>query len=191
MKHKLIDQLLVVGFAAALTTSAHAAENLTAETAGPGGAPYTTIVTLGELAAANGTPIYLLSRERLRANFKTLDDGLPAAKIFYAVKTNPHPLVLETLHAPLERVRRQENAPNPKQELQRFAQLDSGEPPTYLLLEERGTAHARAFLVAAAIRGRRFPSAWGRTRKEAERWAAYEALLVLGGERAGAADRTR
>jgi dsRNA-specific ribonuclease len=27
------------------------------------------------------------------------------------------------------------------------------------------------------------PSAWGRTRKEAESWAAYEALLVLEDER--------
>ena len=51
-----------------------------------------------ELAAAHGTPIYLVSRERLRHNFRQLDAGLPAAKLYYAVKTNPHPLVLETLH---------------------------------------------------------------------------------------------
>ena len=39
--------------------------------------------------------------------------------------------------------------------------------------------HARAFLLAAEVDNRRFPSAWGRTRKEAEHWAAHEALLVL------------
>ena len=50
------------------------------------------------------------------------------------------------------------------------------------MLDERGHAHAKAFLVAAEIDQRRFPSAWGRTRKEAERWAAHEALLALGGE---------
>lgn len=43
-------------------TTAFAAENLTAETAGVGGAPYTTIVTLGELAGAEGI-----------ANFQVLD----------------------------------------------------------------------------------------------------------------------
>jgi len=33
-----------------------------------------------------------------------------------------------------------------------------------------------------AIVGRRsFPAAWGRTRKEAEGWAAHEALIVLRG----------
>jgi dsRNA-specific ribonuclease len=47
---------------------------------------------------------------------------------------------------------------------------------------ERGSAHAKAFLIAAESAGRRFPSAWGRTRKEAERWAAHEALLVLAEE---------
>ena len=42
----------------------------------------------------------------------------------------------------------------------------------------------RSFRVVAVAQGREFPSAWGRTLKEAERWAAYEALLVLaaGGE---------
>ena len=47
------------------------------------------------------------------------------------------------------------------------------------LLETRGTAHARAFLMRARVGETAFPSAWGRTRKEAERWAAHEALLVL------------
>jgi dsRNA-specific ribonuclease len=48
-----------------------------------------------------------------------------------------------------------------------------------VVVRERGHAHAKAFLVAAEIGKRRFPSAWGRTLKEAERWAAHEALLVL------------
>ena len=46
-------------------------------------------------------------------------------------------------------------------------------------METRGQAHARAFLVAARLGGETFPPAWGRTRKEAESWAAFEALLVL------------
>ena len=48
--------------------------------------------------ARHGSPLYLVSRERLRENFRRLDEGLPAAKLFYAVKANPHPLILETLH---------------------------------------------------------------------------------------------
>lgn len=100
-----------------------------------------------------------------------LDAGLDAARAF----------AQRTLAEPLRRVKVRElgDAHNPKQELQRRAQLETGEPPSYALVEERGHAHAKAFLVAAECGGRSFPCAWGRTRKEAERWAAYEALLVL------------
>ncbi len=98
-----------------------------------------------------------------------LDAGLAAAAAF----------VSATLAGPLERVRRLQRPANPKQALQRVAQLATGEPPRYELVDERGSDHAKAFLVAARIGARTFPSAWGRTRKEAERWAAHEALLVL------------
>ncbi|MEW6072125.1 MAG: ribonuclease III [Planctomycetota bacterium] len=98
-----------------------------------------------------------------------LDAGLDAARKF----------ARESLQEPLDRVRRLEEVPNPKQDLQRLSQLRTGMPPSYVVLDERGDAHAKAFLVAAEVGDRRFPSAWGRTRKEAERWAAYEALLLL------------
>ncbi|MEM7309443.1 MAG: ribonuclease III [Planctomycetota bacterium] len=98
-----------------------------------------------------------------------LDAGLEAAKAF----------ALATLQQPLERVRKRQRGANPKQVLQRIGQVETGCPPSYVVLDERGEAHARAFLVAAELGGERYPSAWGRTRKEAERWAAFEALLVL------------
>jgi ribonuclease-3 len=101
-----------------------------------------------------------------------LDGGLDAARAFARA----------SLRGPLERVQAKKSAPNEKQVLQRLSQSQTGAPPEYVLLAERGHAHAKAFLVAAEFAGRRFPSAWGRTRKEAERWAAHEALLVLGGE---------
>ncbi len=104
-----------------------------------------------------------------------LDDGLDAARVF----------ALATLRRPLDHVRSLRSAPNPKQELQRIAQVTTGAPPHYLVLDERGRAHAKAFLIAARVGERTFPSAWGRTRKEAERWAAHEALLVLGDEEQG------
>lgn len=101
-----------------------------------------------------------------------LDAGYAKAKRF----------AFESLKDPLERVRHVKSGPNPKQILQERCQLATGAPPLYRVLEQRGEAHARAFLVAAEIGERRFPTAWGRTRKEAERWAAHEALLVLAEE---------
>ncbi|MSR62011.1 MAG: ribonuclease III [Planctomycetes bacterium] len=98
-----------------------------------------------------------------------LDAGLDAARAFART----------TLEAPLARVHGLKSAPNEKQLLQRHSQLVTGVPPAYVVLNERGHAHAKAFLIAAEIGGRRFPGAWGRTHKEAERWAAHEALLVL------------
>jgi ribonuclease-3 len=100
-----------------------------------------------------------------------LDAGLDAARAF----------VSATLALPLATARARGQARNPKQELQHRCQRELGELPVYVVLDERGAAHARAFLVAAEVQGRRFPSAWGRTRKEAETWAAHEALLVLDG----------
>jgi len=98
-----------------------------------------------------------------------LDGGLEAARAFVAA----------TLAERIEGILARRGAPNPKQSLQHLVQSRTGAPPTYVLLEERGAAHAKAFRVAAEVEGRRFPAAWGRTRKEAERWAAFEALLVL------------
>jgi len=98
-----------------------------------------------------------------------MDAGLEAARHF----------ARETLERPLGRILAADGAPNPKQTLQRHGQLMTGVPPNYAVLRERGHAHSKAFEVAAEIDGRRFPSAWGRTLKEAEKWAAHEALLVL------------
>ena len=109
-----------------------------------------------------------------------LDGGLEAARAF----------ARDTLRGPLERVQELKSAPNEKQVLQRHSQTATGIPPEYVLLAERGHAHTKAFLIAAEIAGRRFPSAWGRTRKEAERWAAHEALLVLAQEQAEGAAST-
>ena len=41
------------------------------------------------------------------------------------------------------------------------------------------SAHARSFLVAAEFGDRQYAPAWGRTLKEAEQWAAHEALLLV------------
>ena len=102
-----------------------------------------------------------------------LDGGLESA----------HAFVMTTLAEPLTEVREQRCGVNSKQALQELSQKRWGTPPEYVELERRGRAHARAFLMCAQVRigdrDERFPSAWGRTRKEAEQWAADEALLVL------------
>ena len=99
-----------------------------------------------------------------------LDAGLEPARRF----------VLETLSPELSAARDRGGRPKPKQRFQELCQQRFGSPPTYDLLRSRGDDNARAFLVAANAGGERHPSAWGRTVKEAEHWAAYEALLNLG-----------
>ncbi|MCL4134503.1 UNVERIFIED_CONTAM: hypothetical protein GTU68_059197 [Idotea baltica] len=98
-----------------------------------------------------------------------LDAGLEVSRAY----------VEETLAEALHQPHLRDTPENPKQELQQFCQRLWGTPPKYRIEEEIGRAHARAFLVVAVCEDREFPSAWGRTVKEAERWAAHEALLVL------------
>jgi ornithine decarboxylase len=50
-----------------------------------------------ELVADHGTPLYIVSRAKLLENYRLLDRCLPAVTLFYAVKTNPHHGILETL----------------------------------------------------------------------------------------------
>jgi len=98
-----------------------------------------------------------------------LDAGLGAAASF----------VMTTLADPLQRVHERREEAVPKQVFQEYCQRRTGEPPRYEVVESRGKAHARAFLVRAIAGGESYPTAWGRTRKEAEHWAAQEALLTL------------
>ncbi|MDZ4774805.1 MAG: ribonuclease III [Planctomycetota bacterium] len=101
-----------------------------------------------------------------------LDAGLEAARDY----------VMATLAKPLEQVRTRSQGQNPKQRFQQVCQREHASLPVYVVVDDRGEAHARAFLVAAEAGHVRYPSAWGRTRKEAEMWAAYEALLVIEGD---------
>ncbi len=67
-----------------------------------------------------------------------------------------------------------------KQQLQALAQADYGTLPSYTVLETFEHPETFAFCVRAKVGKREFPSAWGTTKKEAERLAAWEALLELG-----------
>lgn len=99
-----------------------------------------------------------------------LDGGLLPAREF----------VLDTLSPELSAARERGGEALPKQAFQEVCQREFDGPPRYELVLTRGDENARAFLVAARAGGESFPTAWGRTMKEAEHWAAYEALLELG-----------
>ncbi|MBC8406307.1 MAG: ribonuclease III [Planctomycetes bacterium] len=66
-----------------------------------------------------------------------------------------------------------------KQELQTLAQQQFGALPTYTVLQSFEHPETFAFQVRARVGKRHFPSAWATTKKEAERLAAWEALLEL------------
>ncbi len=50
-----------------------------------------------DLVREHGTPIYVVSRSKIRENFSRLDAALPAVKFYYAVKANPYPEILKIL----------------------------------------------------------------------------------------------
>jgi len=50
-----------------------------------------------QLVQQHGTPIYIVSKKKLIDNYQRLDKALPAVKLYYAMKANPHDEILETL----------------------------------------------------------------------------------------------
>lgn len=101
-----------------------------------------------------------------------LDAGLEAAGTF----------VSKTLSVELKRAHSRDverPAASPKQMLQEHCQAAHGSVPRYEIVETRGEAHSRAFLIRAVLGDKKFPTAWGRNRKEAERFAALEALYLV------------
>lgn len=91
--------------------------------------------------------------------------------------------VVEQVYAPeLEEILAQGIQRNEKMQLQEWAQRASRALPTYVVLGQGGPPFARAFHMRAEHEGRSFPTAWGRTKRQAERLAAREALRVLRGD---------
>ena len=72
-----------------------------------------------------------------------------------------------------------EHQQNFKSQLQQHAQKALGATPVYELLDEQGPDHSKCFEVAVQVAGRRFPSAWGPSKKESEQKAALNALKEL------------
>jgi len=98
-----------------------------------------------------------------------LDGGVEAAEKF----------ILEHVVEDIERAAATEHQHNFKSQLQQHAQREMGATPTYELLDEKGPDHSKCFEIAVCIGDRRFSSAWGPSKKEAEQKAAYNALVEL------------
>lgn len=75
---------------------------------------------------------------------------------------------------------------NYKSLLQQYAQQELKHSVSYEILDEKGPDHNKCFESAVTINHKRYPSAWGVTKKEAQQKAAYNALVelgVIGGEK--------
>lgn len=99
-----------------------------------------------------------------------LDGGMAPARAF--VLRHVEPFIAEAAEST--------HQSNYKSVLQQFAQKHLPSNPQYIMLDEKGPDHAKAFEVAAEIAGKRFPGCWANTKKEAEQKAARAALKHLG-----------
>ncbi len=99
-----------------------------------------------------------------------LDGGIDAVRAF----------VLPRLATRIDLALRLGHQQNFKQVLQQcLAQLGMG-MPQYGVLDEKGPDHAKCFEIAVTADTRRFPGAWGTSKKAAEQLAALAALRELG-----------
>ncbi len=87
--------------------------------------------------------------------------------------------VLDTIEKHILRATSADHQRNFKSQLQQYAQQSLGSTPLYELLDEKGPDHSKCFEVGVVIKGRRYSSAWGPSKKEAEQKAAYLALREL------------
>lgn len=64
------------------------------------GRPFSPVVSFEEaraLAKEHGTPLLVCDLDRVKQNYRRLKAIVPGLELYYAVKANPHPLILKTL----------------------------------------------------------------------------------------------
>jgi ribonuclease-3 len=98
-----------------------------------------------------------------------MDGGFEPAKRF----------ILRAIAPEIAKCAANQNRDNHKSTLQQYAQRQMATTPYYESLDEQGPDHCKCFEVCVVIGGRRFPSAWGSSKKEAEQEAARRALELL------------
>lgn len=107
-----------------------------------------------------------------------LDGGLEAARRF----------VERILSDEIKQASKTSNGRNFKSLLQQLAQKNFGETPVYRLLDEKGPDHSKCFNITAVIGSRAYSAAWGASKKEAEQFAAQNALYEIEGKSLPQAD---
>ncbi len=98
-----------------------------------------------------------------------LDGGFEVAKRY----------VLETMAPHIDALASNLHQHNYKAVLQQHAQKSMNGTPHYELLDEKGPDHSKCFEMCVNISGKRFPGAWGPSKKIAEQKAALLALHEL------------
>ena len=99
-----------------------------------------------------------------------IDSGFDAA----------HSFILRTFAPLIDQADAEQTQGNFKSLLQQYAQQQFNATPIYELLDEKGPDHDKCFESQVAVADRHFLSAWGRSKKEAEQKAAFNALIELG-----------
>ena len=57
-----------------------------------------TVAALEKLAKKHGTPIFVVDHDMLRRNYEEFKQHLPRVQVYYAVKANPDPAIIETFY---------------------------------------------------------------------------------------------
>lgn len=90
------------------------------------------------------------------------------------------PFLKNALMPYIEEVNKNFGKYNAKAILQEYTQSLTKETPVYNLVNESGPDHNKTFLVEVAYQGKVVAKGSGKTKKEAEQHAAYEACKILG-----------
>ena len=99
-----------------------------------------------------------------------VDGGFEAAK----------KVVLKLFSPLIEQSDAAEHQENFKSLLQQYVQQKLEKTVAYEILDEKGPDHNKCFESAVVIDKKRYPSAWGTTKKESQQIAAFNALVELG-----------
>jgi len=98
-----------------------------------------------------------------------VDGGLEPAKSFILNAMGPY----------IDEVAASAHQDNYKSVLQQYVQRHLNATPHYEALDEQGPDHCKCFEICVVIEGRRYPSAWGPSKKAAEQEAARRAMAEL------------
>jgi ribonuclease-3 len=99
-----------------------------------------------------------------------IDGGFDTAKKF----------ILRVFGPLIEQSDAAEHQENYKSLLQQYSQQELDANVMYEILDEKGPDHNKCFESAVVIDKKRYPSAWGTTKKESQQIAAFNALVELG-----------